>query len=217
MMAVEADALDSPAAGPNAPRSSRRSSDAVNPRPSISIEQRRAVYTITTGEAPVVMVVGHAGTGRPSLSMLPGRPGRRRARGDRRRSGGPGGPTAPIGSGIPSSDDRRAYHRPRRGPGAAWPSSVVVVDEAGMVGTRDIHRLIQATTAVSAKLVLVGDPGSSPRSTPAACSRRWPATRLRRADREPPPAEPARSGGVAELCATARPSVRCYGCGGPDI
>jgi ATP-dependent exoDNAse (exonuclease V) alpha subunit len=38
------------------------------------------------------------------------------------------------------------------------PSSAVVVDEAGMVGTRDIHRLLQATTAVAAKLVLVGDP-----------------------------------------------------------
>ena len=40
---------------------------------------------------------------------------------------------------------------------ALGPQSVVVIDEAGMVGTRDLHRLIQATTTASAKLVLVGD------------------------------------------------------------
>jgi ATP-dependent exoDNAse (exonuclease V) alpha subunit len=35
---------------------------------------------------------------------------------------------------------------------------VLVVDEAGMVGTRHLHRLIEATTTAGAKLVLVGDP-----------------------------------------------------------
>jgi ATP-dependent exoDNAse (exonuclease V) alpha subunit len=34
---------------------------------------------------------------------------------------------------------------------------VLVIDEAGMVGTRDLHRLVTATTEAGAKLVLVGD------------------------------------------------------------
>ena len=36
--------------------------------------------------------------------------------------------------------------------------SVVVVDEASMVGTHELRRLLDATTAARAKTVLVGDP-----------------------------------------------------------
>jgi conjugative relaxase-like TrwC/TraI family protein len=36
--------------------------------------------------------------------------------------------------------------------------SVVVVDEASMVGTHELRRLLEATTAARAKMVLVGDP-----------------------------------------------------------
>jgi ATP-dependent exoDNAse (exonuclease V) alpha subunit len=37
------------------------------------------------------------------------------------------------------------------------PSTLVVVDEAGMVGTEDLRQLLTATTAAGAKTVLVGD------------------------------------------------------------
>ncbi|BCI52222.1 TraA/ATP-dependent exoDNAse/relaxase [Mycolicibacterium litorale] len=37
------------------------------------------------------------------------------------------------------------------------PSTLVVVDEAGMVGTDDLRQLLTATTAAGAKIVLVGD------------------------------------------------------------
>ncbi|HMC68385.1 MAG TPA: AAA family ATPase, partial [Mycobacteriales bacterium] len=40
--------------------------------------------------------------------------------------------------------------------------TVVVVDEASMVGTRDLHRLLTHTHAVGGKLVLVGDPAQLP-------------------------------------------------------
>ena len=40
--------------------------------------------------------------------------------------------------------------------------SVVVVDEAGMVGTRTLDRIHRATSAAGAKLVLVGDPAQLP-------------------------------------------------------
>lgn len=59
-------------------------------------------------------------------------------------------------AGIPSITIARLRHDlahgrelPRRG--------VLVVDEAGMVGTRDLHRLAQAADRAEAKLVLVGD------------------------------------------------------------
>jgi ATP-dependent exoDNAse (exonuclease V) alpha subunit len=37
-------------------------------------------------------------------------------------------------------------------------TDALVVDEAGMVGTRQLHRLVDHTTRAGAKLVLVGDP-----------------------------------------------------------
>lgn len=40
--------------------------------------------------------------------------------------------------------------------------TVVVVDEASMVGTRDLHRLLTHTHAAGGKLVLVGDPAQLP-------------------------------------------------------
>ena len=38
------------------------------------------------------------------------------------------------------------------------PGTVIVVDEASMVGTRDLHRLAAHVDAVAGELVLVGDP-----------------------------------------------------------
>ena len=41
---------------------------------------------------------------------------------------------------------------------ALSPTTLVIVDEAAMVGTDDLRRLLSATTAAGAKTVLVGDP-----------------------------------------------------------
>lgn len=49
-----------------------------------------------------------------------------------------------------------------RGEPALQPGSVLVLDEAGMVGTRDLHRLLEHTAAADAKLILVGDPAQLP-------------------------------------------------------
>jgi len=45
----------------------------------------------------------------------------------------------------------------RRSPRALDAGSVVVVDEAGMLGTRDLAELADAVATANAKLVLVGD------------------------------------------------------------
>lgn len=59
-------------------------------------------------------------------------------------------------AGIDSTTIARFLRGVEQGNGVA-PGSVLVVDEAGMVGTRVIDRLVQHTNEVEAKLVLVGD------------------------------------------------------------
>ena len=159
MLAIEADALrlaDSSARVRALPR--RLASAAVAARPSMSTEQRRAVETITTGDDPVVMVVGHAGTGK--TFALDAARAAWQAGGHEVTGAALAARAArqlQVGSGIPSLTIAGLMADLAAGHVALGPQSVVVVDEAGMVGTRDLHRLIRATTNASAKLVLVGD------------------------------------------------------------
>lgn len=51
----------------------------------------------------------------------------------------------------------KALHLLERNELQLSPSTLVIVDEAGMVGTSDLHRLLAATTQAGAKTVLVGD------------------------------------------------------------
>ena len=160
LISVEADALDLAGSGPRTlPVPVALVEDAVNQRPSLSAEQRRAVHAITTGDAPVALVVGHAGAGKTFALDA--------ARAAWEASGHEVIGTAlaaraarqlQSGSGIKSSTIAGLLLDLDAGRVRLSPSSAVVVDEAGMVGTRNIHRLLQATTAVAAKLVLVGDP-----------------------------------------------------------
>jgi ATP-dependent exoDNAse (exonuclease V) alpha subunit len=53
------------------------------------------------------------------------------------------------------------------------PGSVLVVDEAGMVGTRQLARLLDHAETQSVKVVLVGDPHQLPEVDAADCSARW--------------------------------------------
>jgi len=65
MLAIEADALHLARRGQRPrPAPADVVERAVNQRPSLSDEQRRAVHAITTGDAPVALVVGHAGAGK---------------------------------------------------------------------------------------------------------------------------------------------------------
>jgi len=50
------------------------------------------------------------------------------------------------------------------------PTDVVVIDEAGMVSTRSLLRIVEQARAARAKVVLVGDPRQLPGSKPAAPS-----------------------------------------------
>lgn len=160
MLAVEADALRLAMDGPaTVPVRQRTLEEAWRARPSISLEQALAVKAVTVTDQPVAVIVGHAGTGK-TFALDAAREAWQRT-GLRTRGAALAARAArelQAGSGIPSQTIASLLQDLDRGRTRLNRSDVLVVDEAGMVGTRQLHRLIEATTAAGAKLVLVGDP-----------------------------------------------------------
>jgi len=133
--------------------------EAIEARPSISAEQAMAVRSITVTDAPVSVIVGHAGTGK-TFALDAARAAWRSA-GLRPRGAALAARAAQelqSGSGIPSRTIASLLQTVEAGQLVLTERDVVVVDEAGMVGTRQLHRLLRATTDARSKLVLIGDP-----------------------------------------------------------
>lgn len=160
MLALEADALRRAAGGPRTWAVQQPAlAHALRARPSITKEQVAAIRSVTMTDAPVAVIVGHAGTGKTfaldaaraawTETGLQCRGAALAARAARELA---------AGSGIPSQTIASLLRDIDRGVLRLGPKDVLVVDEAGMVGSRHLHRLIDATTTVGAKLVLVGDP-----------------------------------------------------------
>lgn len=160
MLALEADALRRATSGPETVAAdSRTFARACRARPSLSIEQALAVKRVTVTDAPVAVIVGHAGTGK-TFALDAARDAWHNT-GLRVRGAALAARAArelQAGSGIPSQTIASLLQDLERGRTRLYRSDVLVVDEAGMVGTRQLHRLIGATTVAGAKLVLVGDP-----------------------------------------------------------
>ena len=126
-------------------------------RPTISDEQRAMVERLTTSGAGVEVVVGRAGTGKTfalaaareawQASGAPVLGACLAARAARNLEDEAGIRSSTVASIV--GDLRRGEELPRGG--------VLVVDEAGMVGTRDLACLDKAVAAANGKLVLVGD------------------------------------------------------------
>jgi conjugative relaxase-like TrwC/TraI family protein len=158
MLAIEADAIDRAVAGRRTAAVHPQLVDAaIDARPSISREQADAVRSITTTSDSVSVVVGHAGAGK-TFSLNAGAEAWRSA--GLRPTGlalaGRAAAELQAGSGI-QSQTIASFFRDLSDGRTLTDRDVLVVDEAGMVGTRDLHRLITATTEAGAKLVLVGD------------------------------------------------------------
>lgn len=132
---------------------------ALSADPSLSPEQARMVRHITTTGAGVDVVEGAAGTGKTRAL--------RAAREAWNASG-----HAVVGcalaaraathleesTGIRSLTlERLLVGLDRRGPGVLGTHTVIVVDEAAMVGTRKLAHLLDHAHAAHAKVVLVGD------------------------------------------------------------
>lgn len=134
-------------------------------RPTLSAEQQAMIAAITTNDSAVTVVIGRAGTGKTFALDA--------AREAWQRAGRPvvGAALAAraatelqAGSGIASTTvDRLLADLDRPGPLRSLPpGAVVVIDEAGMIGTRKLARLLDHTRAANSTLVLVGDPRQLP-------------------------------------------------------
>jgi Ti-type conjugative transfer relaxase TraA len=124
----------------------------------LSDEQRAAVRHVTGAEG-LAVVVGLAGAGKST--MLSAAREAWEAAGYEVRGAALAGKAAEgleASSGIVSRTLASWEHGWQAGRDAPGPGSVLVIDEAGMVGARQMARFVAAAGAAGAKLVLVGDP-----------------------------------------------------------
>jgi conjugative relaxase-like TrwC/TraI family protein len=138
--------------------------NALRARPELSEEQTALVTRLTTNGHAVDVVVAAAGTGKTfaldgardawqhSGWRVIGTALAARAAAELEASAGI--PSQTIASFLADLDNPNH--------GGLPPDAVVIVDEAGMVGTRTLARLIDHAAAVRAKVVLVGDPRQLP-------------------------------------------------------
>lgn len=159
--------------------------DAVLAGPGLSAAQAAAVRQLTGTGAGVQVLVGPAGAGKTAALAA--------ARAAWSAAGVPvrGAALAALaartlqdGSGIPATSITRLLTAvDRYGLAAVLPAGgTLVVDEASMVATRQLARLIELTGRAGAKLVLVGDPAQLPEIEAgglfAALARTLPAVHL---------------------------------------
>jgi ATP-dependent exoDNAse (exonuclease V) alpha subunit len=128
----------------------------------LSADQDAAVRRMLTSGAGVEVVVGPAGAGKTAALRVAHTAWQQagvEVRGVALAA--IAARTLQTGSGIPSQSLTRLTRAIRAGDpvrGLPQPGGVLVVDEAGMVGTRDLAQLDAATKAAQVKLLLIGDP-----------------------------------------------------------
>ena len=137
---------------------------ALGQSPTLSDEQVRAVIQATTSGNGVDVLTAPAGAGKTYAFAT--------ARDVWERSGyrvigaahtGVAADELANAAGIPSTTIARLLIAIDRGePGGLDASTVLVVDEAGTAGTRDLARLLDEVERTGAKAVLVGDPSQLP-------------------------------------------------------
>ena len=124
----------------------------------LSNEQRDALGRITERDG-LASVIGYAGTGKSAMLGV--------AREAWESAGytvrgaalsGIAAENLEAGSGISSRTIASLEHAWARDREQLGPKDVLVVDEAGMIGTRQMERLLSAADQAGAKVVLVGDP-----------------------------------------------------------
>ena len=157
---VELAAAPAPPAGIVAGSAAERALDA---RPSLGTDQRHVVQAIVTSGRPLDIVIGPAGTGKTfSLDA---------AREAWESSGyrvlgtslaARAAAELQHGAGITSQTIDRLRTRLAQGYERLDERTVLVIDEAGMVGTRRLAAMVEDARAGGAKVVLVGDPKQLP-------------------------------------------------------
>jgi Ti-type conjugative transfer relaxase TraA len=124
----------------------------------LSGEQADALAHVT-GERDLGVVVGYAGTGKSAMLGV-AREAWEAAGYDVRgvALSGIAAENLESGSGIAARTIASLEHGWGQGRDALTPRDVLVIDEAGMVGTRQLERVLSHAAEAGAKVVLVGDP-----------------------------------------------------------
>lgn len=133
---------------------------ALGRHPTLSSEQQAALIHLCGGGSSLRLVSGMAGTGKSHLLGVAHEVWQEE--GFRVLGSALSGKAASglqEGSKIPSQTLHRLFHALEAGRLALDSRTVVVIDEAGMVGTRQMHALLQDCVAAGARLVLCGDAG----------------------------------------------------------
>ncbi|MBW8060539.1 MAG: relaxase domain-containing protein [Solirubrobacterales bacterium] len=134
----------------------------IGKRPTLKDDQREMVRRLLVDSEGVVVVIGEAGTGK-SYATAAAAEGWGDA-GMELRAGAPTWRAANVlrAEGLPASSVASLLadlDRAARASSAALPrGSVLLIDEAGMVDSATLARLIAHANAAEAKLVLIGDP-----------------------------------------------------------
>jgi len=124
----------------------------------LSVEQRHALAHVTGGSG-IASVIGYAGTGKSAMLGV--------AREAWEKAGyevrgialsGIAAENLENGSGIASRTIASLEHQWAQGRETLRPNSILVIDEAGMIGTRQMERVVSEAERQGAKVVLVGDP-----------------------------------------------------------
>lgn len=124
----------------------------------LSGEQRAAFEHVTSGKG-LAIVIGYAGTGKSAMLGV--------AREAWESAGytvrgaalsGIAAENLENGSGIASRTLASLEYQWAQGRDLLGPHDVLVIDEAGMVGTRQMERVLSRAAEAGAKVVLVGDP-----------------------------------------------------------
>jgi Ti-type conjugative transfer relaxase TraA len=132
-------------------------------RPTIAAEQADMVRRLTTSGAGVEVVIGKAGAGKTyalDAARAAWQQGGLAVQGAALAARAAA--ELESGAGIASTTLARLFIALERGDIVLGRRDVLVVDEAGMVGSRALGRLIDASVAAGCKLVLVGDPHQLP-------------------------------------------------------
>jgi len=124
----------------------------------LSVEQRHALAHVAGGSG-IASVIGYAGTGKSAMLGV--------AREAWEKAGydvhgialsGIAAENLENGSGIASRTIASLEHQWAQGRETLRPNSILVIDEAGMIGTRQMERVVSEAEKQGAKVVLVGDP-----------------------------------------------------------